>query len=153
VQSGLRAHPPPGSPPLRRRRAPLLRSLPPDIFRPYLASAQRAVRTSVYRILGVSQDVQILDQLNCAKRQLSLPAEFAGLNVPSLELDAEHAHYASFTAILANMIIDYKSESLGPLYGLIRQELLNVAASTLPWAVQLRNSYDSTSTLNRILWC
>jgi hypothetical protein len=74
-------------------------------------------------------------------------AKFGGLNVPSLELDAEHAHYASFTATLANLITDYESESLGPLYGLIRHELLNVATSTLPWAVELRNSYDSISTM------
>jgi hypothetical protein len=97
--------------------------------------------------LGVSQDAQTFDQLNFAKRQFSLPAEFGGLNVPSLELDAEHAHYASFIATLANLITDYESESLGPLYGLIRHEQLNVATSTLPWAVQLRNSYDSISTM------
>jgi hypothetical protein len=29
------------------------------------------------------------------------------------------------------------------MYGLIRHELLNVATSTLPWTVQLRNSHDS----------
>jgi hypothetical protein len=125
-----------------RRYGFLLRTLPPDICRPYLA-----VPKAVYRILGVSQDAQTLDQLNCAKRQLSLPTEFGGLNVPSLELDAELAHYASFTATLAKMIIDSESESLGPLYGLIRQELLNVASSTLPWAAQLRNSYDLISTM------
>jgi hypothetical protein len=85
--------------------------------------------------------------MNCAKRQLSLPAEFEGLNVPSLELDAEPAHYALFTATLANVITDYESESLGPLHGLIRHELLNVATSTLPWAVQLPNSYDSISNV------
>jgi hypothetical protein len=33
------------------------------------------------------------------------------------------------------------------MYGLIRHELLNVATSTLPWAVQLRNSYDSISSV------
>jgi hypothetical protein len=48
---------------------------------------------------------------------------------------------------LANQITNYESESLGPLYGLIRHELLNVATSALPWAVQLRNSYDSISTV------
>jgi hypothetical protein len=86
-------------------------------------------------------------QLNCAKRQLSLPAEFGGLNVPSLEVDAEYANYASFTATLANLISNYESESLGPMYGLIRQELLHVATCTLPWAIQLRNSYDTISTM------
>jgi hypothetical protein len=120
---------------------------PQDICRPYLATADRAIRAAVYRILGVFVDVQTLDQLKCAKRQLSLPAEFGGLNVPSLELDAEPAHYASFTATLPNLITDYESESLGALYGLIRHELLNVATSTLPWAVQLRSSYDSISTM------
>jgi hypothetical protein len=89
--------------------------------------------------------------INCAKRQLSLLAEFGGLNVPSLELDAEHAHYASFIATLANLTTDHESLSLGPWYGLIRQEVLNVATSTLPWAVQLRNSYDSISTVGGIL--
>jgi hypothetical protein len=103
-----------------RRYGFLLRTLPPDICRPYLATTDRAVRAAVYRILVVSPDAQTLNQLNCAKRQLSLPAKFGGLNVPSLELDAEPAHYASFTATLANMITDYESESQGPLYGLIR---------------------------------
>jgi hypothetical protein len=97
--------------------------------------------------LRVSQDVQTLDELNCAKHQLSLPEEFGGLNVPTLKLDVENAHYASLTATLANPIIDYESESLGNMYGLIRQELLNVATSTLPWAVQLRSSYDTISNV------
>jgi hypothetical protein len=43
--------------------------------------------------MGVSHDVQTLDQLNYAKRDLSLPSEFEGLIVPSLELDVELAHY------------------------------------------------------------
>jgi hypothetical protein len=54
-------------------------------------------------------------------RELFLPAEFGGLIVPSFELDVEHAHYTSYTATVANMISDYESESLGPMYGLIRQ--------------------------------
>jgi hypothetical protein len=130
-----------------RRYGFLLRTLPTCIYRPYLPTPYRAVRTAIRRVLGVSPDVQTLDKLNCAKCQLSLPAELGGLNVMSLELDAEHAHYASFTASLANLITDYVSESLGPLYGLIRHEVLNVTTSTLPWAVQLRNSYDSISTM------
>jgi hypothetical protein len=65
-----------------RRYGFMLRTLPLDICRPYLASADRAVRAAVYRIIGVSLDAQTLDQLNCAKRQLSLLAEFGGLNVP-----------------------------------------------------------------------
>jgi hypothetical protein len=143
-----------------RRYGFLLRTLPPYICRPYLTTEDRAVRTAVYRILGVSHDVQTLYKLNCAKRQLSIAAEFGGLNVPSLELDAEPARYATFTAILANLIIDYESESLGPLYGIIRHDLLNIATSTLPWAVQLRNSYDSISTMGGfsesdlvVTWC
>jgi hypothetical protein len=47
------------------------------------------------------------------------PCGVWGLNEFSLELDAEPAHYASFTATLANLIIDCESESPGPLYGLI----------------------------------
>jgi hypothetical protein len=97
----------------------------------YLATADRVFRIAVCRVLGVSHDVQtLIDQLNCAKRQLSLLAEFGGLNVPSLELDVQRARYASFNATLANIITDYEPESLGPMYGLIRQELMNVASST-----------------------
>jgi hypothetical protein len=118
-----------------RRYGLLLRTLPPNICRPYFATADRAVRATLYRILGVSLDTQTLDKLNCAKRKLSLLAEYGGLNVPSLELDAELAHYASFNATLANLVTLYESELLGPLYGLIRHKLLNVATSTLPWAV------------------
>jgi hypothetical protein len=125
----------------------LLRTLPQNICRPYLATAYRVVHTAAYRILGVSQDVQTLDKLNCVKRKLSLPVEFGGLNVPSLELDVESAHYTSFTATLANLVSDYESKSLGPMYGPIRQELVNVATSTLPWALQLRSSYDTISTM------
>jgi hypothetical protein len=33
------------------------------------------------------------------------------------------------------------------MYGLIRQELLNVATSILPWAVQMRSSYDTSSNV------
>jgi hypothetical protein len=69
------------------------------------------------------------------------------LNVPSLELDVERAHYALFSATLANLITDYESESLDPMYGLIRQELLNVATIILPWAVQLLSLYDTISTM------
>jgi hypothetical protein len=107
-----------------RRYGFLLRTLPLDICRPYLGALERAIRIAVYRILGDSQDVQtLLDKLmNCAKRRLSLPSEFGGLNVPSLELDAELAHYVSFTATVANLITDYKSESLGLIYGLVRHE-------------------------------
>jgi hypothetical protein len=115
-----------------RRYGFFLRTIPPYICRPYLAAADRAVRAAVYRILGVSLNAQTLDQLNCAKRQLSLPADFGGLNIPSLELDAEPPHCASLNATLVKLIIDYEHESRGPLYGLIRRELLNVATSTLP---------------------
>jgi hypothetical protein len=97
--------------------------------------------------LGVSQDAQTLDQQNRAKRKTSLPAEFGGLNVSSLELDAEHARYASFSTTPANLIIDDESESLELMDGLIRQELLNFTTFTLPWAVQLRWSYDTISTM------
>jgi hypothetical protein len=103
-----------------RRYGFLLRILPPYICRPYLATTDRAVRAAINRILGAHLDAQTLDKLNCAKRQLSLPAEFGELNVPSLELDAEPVDNASFTATLANLINDYESESLGHLYGLIR---------------------------------
>jgi hypothetical protein len=71
-----------------------------------------------------------------------------GLQVPSLELDAKPAHYASFTATLADLIIGYESESLGPMYGLIQQEVPNVATSTLPWAAKLRSSCDTISTMD-----
>jgi hypothetical protein len=87
----------------------LLRTLLHDICRPYLVVPYRAVPIAAFQILGVSQDVQTLDHLNCAKRQLSLPADLGGLNVPSLELDVEPAHYASFNATLANLFIDYGS--------------------------------------------
>jgi hypothetical protein len=125
-----------------RRYGLLLRTLPLDICRPYLVVGDRAVRAAVFRIFGVSKDAQTFDKLNCAKRQLSLPAKFGGLNMPSLELDNDLAHYSSFSTTLANLIIEYESESLGPMYDLIRQEVINVAPSTLPWAVQLRSSYD-----------
>jgi hypothetical protein len=93
-----------------RRYGFLLRTLPLDICRSYLFIANRAVRSNIFRILGVSQDVQTLDHLNHVTHQLPVPAEFGGLNVPSLELDAEHAHYASYTATFANVIIDYEPE-------------------------------------------
>jgi hypothetical protein len=110
--------------------------------------ANRVVRnTKVLRILDISENVQTLDHLSHAKRKLSMPAEFGGRNVPSLELDFEHAHYASFTATLANMITDYESESIDPMYGLVLHELLHVATSTLPWAVQVRSSYDMISNM------
>jgi hypothetical protein len=97
--------------------------------------------------LSVFQDAQTFDPLYGSKRELSLPVEFGGLSVPSLELCAKYAHYASFTATLANRINGYESESPGHMYGLLRQEVLNIANSTLRWAVQLRSSYDMISNM------
>jgi hypothetical protein len=53
-----------------RRYGFLLRTLSPDICRPYLAAADRADRYAVFRTLDVSQNVRAHDQLNCAKCQL-----------------------------------------------------------------------------------
>jgi hypothetical protein len=39
--------------------------------------------------------------------------------------------------------LNYESDALGPMYGIIRHELPNVATSTLLWAVQLRASYTA----------
>jgi hypothetical protein len=133
-----------------RHHGLLLRTVPQHICRPYLAARDRAIRVAVLRILGFSHDVHTLDQVNCAKRQLSLLAEFGWLYVPSLELDAKHAHFVSFTATLANMLAHYVSESLGPMYGFIREKRLHVAISTLPWAVHLGGSYDSISNMIRL---
>jgi hypothetical protein len=91
-----------------------------DICRPHLVNVDREVRTSVFRVLGVSQDLQTLGKLNCTKRKLSPPAQFRGLNVPSLELNDERAHYASFNATLAKSTTDFESESLGHMHGIIR---------------------------------
>jgi hypothetical protein len=74
---------------------------------------------AIFRVLGFSLDVQTLDKQNCAKRQLSILADFGGLNVTSLELDAKDTHCASFTATLANPITCHDPETLGPMYGLI----------------------------------
>jgi hypothetical protein len=37
------------------------------------------------------------------------------------------------------------------MYGMIRKKLLHVATSTLPWAVQLPNSYDTISNMGGFL--
>jgi hypothetical protein len=42
-----------------------------------------------------------------------MPVDFGGIYGPSLELDDERAHYASLKSVLANLIIDYETESLG----------------------------------------
>jgi hypothetical protein len=42
--------------------------------------------------------------------------------VPSLSLDVEHTHYASFDATLANLITEYDSESLGHSNGSTNKE-------------------------------
>jgi hypothetical protein len=119
-----------------RRCSFQLRTLSHGACHPYLATTDSVVK---YSIPGVFPEVHTHYQINCATRKLSLPTEFGGLNVPSLVQDVEPAHYASFAAILANLITDYESESLGLLYGTIRHELHNIAASPLPWAVvQLR---------------
>jgi hypothetical protein len=65
--------------PLLRHYGFLLRTLPPDIYRSYLANEGRAIRIAVFRIFGVSQNKQTLDQRSCAKREVSLSEEFGGL--------------------------------------------------------------------------
>jgi hypothetical protein len=75
-----------------------------------------------------------------------MSAEFEGL-----ELDVERVHFASFNATLANMIIGYASESLVLMCGPIPEELLHIATYTLPWAVQLRNSYGTIFNMGGFL--
>jgi hypothetical protein len=58
-----------------------------------------------------------------------MPAECGWLKVPSLELDAELAHYA-FNATLADLITYYEAASQGPMFGHIREELMHVTTST-----------------------
>jgi hypothetical protein len=131
-----------------RRYGFLLHNLPPDVCRPYLAAADSVVWYAIFRIFEfrvfetlkpqTPLEVYTHDQMNCATRHFPLPAEFGGLDVPSFAIDVEPTHYASFDATLAIHIIDCKSESLGPLYGIIRRRLHDVATSTLPWAVQFQ---------------
>jgi hypothetical protein len=102
-----------------RRYGFLLHILRPDIYRPYLVARDRAVRIAVFSIFGVSHNVQVLDQLNCAKRQLSLPSEMGGLNVPQARRRTCSLCFIHGDP-RANMIVDYESESLSHMYGLIR---------------------------------
>jgi hypothetical protein len=83
-------------------------------------------------IFGVSPEVQTHDKISCATSQLSLPAEFGGLNLPSLALDDEPTHYKLHSTRVSQVLLclNYESESRGPFYGIIRHELQNVDACT-----------------------
>jgi hypothetical protein len=50
----------------------LLRTLPPNVCRPYFTTADKAVCAAFSRMFGDFHDVQTLDKLNCAKRLLSV---------------------------------------------------------------------------------
>jgi hypothetical protein len=65
-------------------------------------------------IFVASLEVQTHYQINCATRELSLPAKFEDLNVPSIALYLEAIRFTQFDATTANPIIHYISESLGP---------------------------------------
>jgi hypothetical protein len=62
---------------------------PRDVCRPHHPTADNVIWHNVFSILGVSPEVQTHDNFSYSTRQLSLPADFGGLNVPPLSLDDE----------------------------------------------------------------
>jgi hypothetical protein len=114
---------------------------PPEVCRPYLAIVDSVARCVVFRILGFPRRYKHIIKVIAPCVRSPFPWSFGGLNMPSLALDFEPAHYASFEATLASLISDCDSKSLSPFYGTIRHELQNVATSPLPWKVLPRASF------------
>jgi hypothetical protein len=94
----------------------------------------------VFRILGLSHDVQqTVDQLNIFS--------LISANFPPCQRSYRYGGliYRPSSSMLTMFTMLH--ESYVRSLGLIRHELLYFATLTLPWAVQLRNSYDTIFTM------
>eukprot|EP00873_Tetraselmis_striata_P014596 jgi/Tetstr1/434860/TSEL_002574.t1 len=126
----------------------LSRMMPPPELDPFLAAVDAANISVAFSLLGLDACDQSTPRMEAAIVQMSMPADFGGLNLALLQSEAPAAFYSAQSVVLPKLVREY-GPALGPLYEAVRAEVSSVATSALPWARETRRVYETLPTY----WC
>eukprot|EP00873_Tetraselmis_striata_P026416 jgi/Tetstr1/446680/TSEL_003619.t1 len=130
-----------------RQTSFLSRMMPPSELDPFLLEAVDVANISTaFSLLGLDACDQSTPHMEAAIVQMSMPADFGGLNMALLQSEALAAFYSAQSVVLPKMVREY-GPALGPLYEAIRAEMLSLATSALPWARETRRVYEIVQAL------
>eukprot|EP00873_Tetraselmis_striata_P004493 jgi/Tetstr1/424757/TSEL_015274.t1 len=115
----------------------LSRMMPPSELDPFLEAVDAANISAAFSLLGLDVCDQSTPRLEAAIVQMSMPADFGGLNLALLQSEAPAAFYSAQSVVLPKLVREY-GPALGPLYEAVRAEVSSVATSALPWARETR---------------
>eukprot|EP00873_Tetraselmis_striata_P008648 jgi/Tetstr1/428912/TSEL_018888.t1 len=126
----------------------LSRMMPPSELDPFLEAVDAANISAAFLLLGLDACDQSTPRMEAAIVQMSMPADFGGLNLTLLQSEAPAAFYSAQSVVLPKLVREY-GPALGPLYEAVRAEVSSVATSALPWARETRRVYETLPTY----WC
>eukprot|EP00873_Tetraselmis_striata_P022128 jgi/Tetstr1/442392/TSEL_030518.t1 len=109
----------------------LSRMMPPSELDPFLEAVDAANIYAVFSLLGLDACDQSTPRMEAAIVQMSMPADFGGLNMALLQSEAPAAFYSAQSVVLPKLVREY-GPALGPLYEAVRAEVSSVATSALP---------------------
>eukprot|EP00873_Tetraselmis_striata_P043331 jgi/Tetstr1/463595/TSEL_008474.t1 len=121
----------------------LSRMMPPSELDPFLEAVDAANISAAFSLLGLDACDQSTPRMEAAIVQMSMPADFGGLNLALLQSEAPAAFYSAQSVVLPKLVREY-GPALGPLYEAVRAEVSFVATSALPWAPDRSRPSDLT---------
>eukprot|EP00873_Tetraselmis_striata_P001850 jgi/Tetstr1/422114/TSEL_012971.t1 len=116
-----------------RKTGFLSRMMPPSELDPFLEAVDANI-SAAFSLLGLDYACdQSTPRMEAAIVQMSMPADFGGLNMAFLQFQAHAAFYSAQFDVLPKLVREY-GPALGLLYEPVRAEVSYVATSALPWA-------------------
>eukprot|EP00873_Tetraselmis_striata_P003224 jgi/Tetstr1/423488/TSEL_014166.t1 len=107
-----------------RQNGFLDRMMPPSELDPFLEAVDAAngCISAAFPLLGQDACDQSTPRMEAAIVQMSMPADFGGLNMALLQSEALAAFYSAQSAVLLQLVRDY-GPALGPLHEAVRAEV------------------------------
>eukprot|EP00873_Tetraselmis_striata_P026877 jgi/Tetstr1/447141/TSEL_034578.t1 len=99
----------------------LSRMMPPSELYPFLEAVDAANISAAFSLLGLDACDQSTPRMEAAIVQMSMPADFGGLNLALLQSEAPAAFYSAQSVVLPKLVREY-GPALGPLYEAVRAE-------------------------------
>eukprot|EP00873_Tetraselmis_striata_P044161 jgi/Tetstr1/464425/TSEL_009217.t1 len=100
----------------------LSRMMPPSELDPFLEAVDAANISAAFSLLGLDACDQSTPRMEAAIVQMSMPADFGGLNLALLQSEAPAAFYSAQSVVLPKLVREY-GPALGILYEAVRAEL------------------------------
>eukprot|EP00873_Tetraselmis_striata_P026442 jgi/Tetstr1/446706/TSEL_034195.t1 len=125
-----------------RRTGFLNRMMPPSELDRFLEAVDAANISAAFLLLGLDACDQSTPCIEAAIVQMSMPADFGGLNLALLQSEAPAAFYSAQSVVLPKLVREYGA-ALGAIYEAVRAEVSSAATSALPWARETRRVYET----------